>query len=58
MTDLEPIIKKTIEYKRHLSIVRVLKKFVEVTMITKHILDFGINLTLGKLLASILVVEK
>lgn len=46
------------ECKRYPSVVRVLKKFIEVTMITKHVFDLRINLILGKLLASIPAIEK
>lgn len=50
--------KKTIERKKHLWVVNVLKEFVEATTITKRILDLGMNLTVGKLLALAPAVEK
>lgn len=43
--------KKTIERKKHPRVVNVLKESVGATTITKHILDLGANLTVGKLLA-------
>lgn len=36
----------------------VLKKFISITMITKHILDQEMNLRVDESLASILAVEK
>ena len=52
------MVKKIIKCKRYLRVVGVLKESVRATMITKRILDFGVNLTMGELLTSILVVEK
>lgn len=51
-------IRKTFERKEHPQIVNVLKKLVGAITITKRILDQIVNLTVGRLLASALVVEK
>lgn len=59
MSNAETIgMKKTIETKKHLHVINVLKVFAEITIITKYILDLNINLTVGKFLASALAVEK
>ncbi|MCJ1349891.1 hypothetical protein MMC31_008134, partial [Peltigera leucophlebia] len=58
MTNSEPMVKKNIERKRHPRVVGVLKESVGATMITKRILDLGVNLTVGELLASAPAVEK
>lgn len=58
MTDSELVGKKNIELKKHPRVVGVLKKSVGATIITKRILDLGINLTIGELLAFALAVEK
>ena len=58
MTDSEPVGKKTVERKKHPRVVGVLKESVGATMITKRILDLGVNLTVGELLASAPAVEK
>ncbi|MCJ1348653.1 hypothetical protein MMC31_006886, partial [Peltigera leucophlebia] len=58
MADSEPTVKKNVERKRHPRVVEVLKESVGATMITKRILDLGVNLTVGKLLASASAVEK
>ena len=50
--------KKTVERKKHLRVVNVLKKSVGFTTITKRILDLGLNLTVSELLALALAVEK
>ncbi len=50
--------KKSIERKKHPRVVNVLKESVGATTITKLILDLGVNLTVGKLLASVPAVEK
>ncbi len=50
--------KKQVEKKKHLRVVNVLKKSVGATTITKRILDLGVNLTVGELLASAPAVEK
>ena len=59
MPDAEAIAtKKTVERKRHPRVVNVLKESVGATTITKRILDLGVNLTVGELLASAPAVEK
>ena len=58
MTDSEPTVKKNVERKKHPRVVGVLKETVGATMITKRILDLGVNLTVGELLASAPAVEK
>ena len=58
MTDSEPMVKKNIERKRHPRVVGVLKESVGATMITKRILDLGVNLTMGESLASAPAIEK
>lgn len=50
--------RKVVERKKHLRVVNVLKESIGATTITKHILDLGVNLTVGELLASALAVEK
>ena len=50
--------KRTIERKKHPRVVNVLKESVGATTITKRILDLGVNLTVGELLASAPAVEK
>ena len=50
--------RRTVEKKKHPRVVNVLKESVGATTITKHILDLGVNLTIGKLLASAPTVEK
>lgn len=52
------MLKKIVEHRNLFKIVKMLKKLVGVISITKLILDFGINLTISKLLALVLVVEK
>ena len=51
-------VKKSIERKKHPRVVNVLKESVGATTITKRILDLGVNLTVGELLASAPAVEK
>lgn len=51
-------VKKTVERKKYSWVVNILKKSIEATTITKHILDFGINLVFGELLVSVPAVEK
>lgn len=59
MPDMEiSKLKKTIERNKHLQIVNVLKESIETITITKHILDLGVNLTIGKSLASAPAIEK
>lgn len=50
--------RKTVERKKHPQVVNALKESVDATMITKCILDLGVNLTVSKLLASTPAVEK
>lgn len=50
--------KKMVEKKKHLWVINVLKKSVGGTIITKHILDLGMNLTIGELLVLALAIEK
>lgn len=50
--------KKSVEKKKHSWVINVLKESVGATTITKCILDLGINLTVGKLLASAPTIEK
>lgn len=50
--------KKREEKKIHPCVVNVLKEFVGVTTITRRILNLGVNLTVGKLLASAPAIEK
>lgn len=58
MTDSKQLIKKSVKRKKHLRVVEVLKKLVEVTTITKRILNLRVNLTNSKLLAFPLAIEK
>lgn len=58
MASSEPVGKQHVERKKHPRIIGVLKKSVGATMITKRILDLGVNLTVGKLLASAPAVKK
>lgn len=58
MADSKPTVKKNVEHKRHPRVIGVLKESVGATMITKHILDLGVNLTVGELLVSTPAVEK
>ena len=51
-------VKKTVKRKKHPRVVNVLKESVGATTITKRILDLGVNLTVGELLASAPAVEK
>lgn len=44
--------------KKHLQVVNVLKQSVEITNITKRILNLRVNLTIDKLLASMPAIEK
>lgn len=50
--------KKTVERKKHPQVVNVLKKSVYITTITRCILDLGVNLTVGVLLASAPTIKK
>ena len=56
--DSEPISKKGIGHKKYPGVVGVLKEFVGATMITKRILDLGVNLIVGELLLLAPAVEK
>lgn len=58
MPDVEVGERKKKLKKKHLQIFNILKESVGATTITKHILDKRVNLTIGKLRASALVVEK
>lgn len=49
---------KTVEHKKYLTVVRVLKESVRITIITKFLLDSGVNLTVVELLALVPTVEK
>ena len=51
-------LRKVVEKKKHLEFESVMKKFIGAIAIIKRILDLGVNLTFGKLLASALVIEK
>lgn len=51
-------LRKTVEKKRYLRVVNVLKESMGTTTISKRILDLGINLTISKLLASAPAIEK
>lgn len=55
MQDFEPVAKKGIKCKKYLKVIRVLKKLIRDT---KRIFDLEVKLTVSKLLASALVVEK
>lgn len=50
--------KKTIKKKKHLRIINILKEFISVITINKHILNLRINLIIDKLLLLALVVKK
>lgn len=51
MLDAEVIItKKTVKRKKHPCIVNILKESIEATTITKHILNFGVNLIINKII--------
>lgn len=56
--DSELLVKKSIECKKYSKIVRVLKELFKAIIITKHILDLEVNLTVGKLLVFTLAIEK
>lgn len=59
MLDMEIYkLKKTIEKKKHSWVINLLKESIEATAITKLILNLGINLTIGKLLALALAIKK
>ena len=59
MLDADMVIaKKSIERKKHLRVVNVLKESVKTTTITKRILNLGVNFIVSELLASVLAVEK
>lgn len=59
MLDIKAIeLKKIVEKKKYPQMVNILKKILDAIIITKHILDLKINLTVGKLLTSTLAVEK
>lgn len=59
MLDIEAgELRKIVEKKKYLLIVNILKEFIDATNITKRILDLGINLTIEKLLALALAIEK
>lgn len=59
MPDLEASeIERTVERKKHLQVVYILKKSIGTTTITKYILDLGVNLTVGELLVLTLAIEK
>ena len=49
--------RRAVERKEHPRVVNVLKESVGATTITKRILDLGVNLTVGELLASVQAVE-
>ena len=51
-------VKKTVKREKHPYVINVLKKSVGATTITKRILNLGVNLTVGELLASMLTIEK
>ena len=50
--------RKSVEKNKHPQVVNVLKECVGVTIITKRILDVGVSLTVGELLASAQAVKK
>ena len=50
--------RKSVEKRKHPRVVNVLKESVGATTITKRILDLGVSLTVGELLASAPAVEK
>ena len=52
------IAKKSVEKKRYPRVVNVLKDFVEATTSTKRILDLGVSLIVGELLAFAPAIEK
>ena len=47
-----------VEKKKHPQILNVLKESMRTTIITKHILNLGANLTIGKLLVSASAIKK
>lgn len=49
---------KTVQKKRYPSIINILTESIRATTSKKRILNFDINLTVGKWLASILPVKK
>lgn len=51
-------LKKTVERKKHLRVVNMLKESVSATTIIKRILDLGRNLTIGELLTLASAIEK
>ena len=58
MTDVDSVAKKSFECKRLPRVVNILKELVGATTITKCILDLGVSLTVGELLASAPAIEK
>ena len=59
MSDADTAIsKKNIKRKRHPQVVNILKESMAARTITKQILDLEVSLTIGKLLAFALAVEK
>lgn len=50
--------KKPIEEKKYLQVINILKESVWTTTITKCILNFEVNLTIGKLPTSALAIKK
>lgn len=59
MFDIDIImVKKNVEEKRHSQVVNILKKFVQVTTITKRLFDLRISLIIGNLLIFALTIEK
>lgn len=51
-------IKKNVKKKKYPQVLKVLKKFIVVTTITKRILNLGISLIVSKLLAFALAIKK
>ncbi len=50
--------KKTVEKKKYPRVVNVLKESISAITIAKRILDLGVNLTVGELLASAPAIKK
>lgn len=58
ITDVDLFAKKCFKHQRHFYVINILKELVRATIITKHILDLGVSLTVRELLVLAQAVEK
>lgn len=56
--DVDSVAKKSLQHKRYPWVIYVLKELVGATTIIKHIVDLGVRLTVGELLASTPTIKK